>query len=831
MGELAANHRSGRRSWTMPKSRIGRIGFWLTAAVLLALGLRLLLGHTGAGGFFVVAAAVLFCLLLPFLLIVLLRQMRQRLLWRVRNRLIVTYALMGLAPLVLFGTLAAIAGYIIAGQYSINSALSALDEAADELKGETANVASVLAYPANKQTDGPLQFESGNPREAQASLAKLKDGVWRTVPLVSGRGTAPLSPFAGQPKTAYLKPGFQGVVVFNGKLYLCRYGFLQENKTIVEVLGALELNHATLNSMATSLGRILVYSGFGLGTGSVNSAEKEAQTAEEEADQAQAAREAQRDAQQELREAQRDGQQQLQEAQRDGQAALRDGQRGLAEAQREMRRALQSTDVSPAERRSAEEDLDGAQRKLQQAETDAQTEMQTAVGNLAHAGPPPETVARPTTESLPPPKSRVAAKHPRRSIAPNPSTPSQSAPSAAKTAGEEFTAISGGVLPAAAHLFDPRVYFTAPLPVVTWQDGHTRSAMLVVISRPSSLYTRLFSTSVDMGSLLRNLLVAMAILFGVLEVIALWMATRLSRTITRSVAELYRGTTEIDKGNLSYRVHPDRQDQLGALANSFNAMAGSIEDLLVQQREKERLISELAIAQEVQSNLFPRSPATTPGLQLHAACLPARTVSGDYFDFIFEHGHETCIALGDISGKGISAALLMASLHSAVRAFRLGDNAATPSPARLLELLNQHLYSSTQSNKYATLFLAFYNHQKRRFIYSNGGHLTPFILSRAGTVRRLDVGGAVVGLLDGMSYEEATVELQPGDLLVAYTDGLTEPENDANEFGEDRLLEHLLLNRDQALPLVVDGTFQMLKQWIGDHEQPDDMTILLARQL
>ena len=238
----------------------------------------------------------------------------------------------------------------------------------------------------------------------------------------------------------------------------------------------------------------------------------------------------------------------------------------------------------------------------------------------------------------------------------------------------------------------------------------------------------------------------------------------------------------------------------------------------------------MAIAQEVQENLFPHSPVSRPGLDLHAVCLPARAVSGDYFDFIFEQGRSICITLGDISGKGISAALLMASLHSAVRAFSIGDESPRPSPAHLLSLLNQHLYSSTQANKYATLFVAFYDPESRRLTYANGGHLPPFLLSDDGGVQRLDAGGGVVGLLAGLQYEEATVQLRSGDLLAIFSDGLTEPEQDGMEFGEERLLELIQGKRTDPLPEIVQSTFKALQDWIGAQEQPDDMTLLLARQ-
>jgi sigma-B regulation protein RsbU (phosphoserine phosphatase) len=215
------------------------------------------------------------------------------------------------------------------------------------------------------------------------------------------------------------------------------------------------------------------------------------------------------------------------------------------------------------------------------------------------------------------------------------------------------------------------------------------------------------------------------------------------------------------------------------------------------------------------------------------------------------------IALGDISGKGISAALLMATLHSAVRAYRFASEELVysesqmagltagrggggggvecdelfQSPGRILSLLNRHLYRSTQPEKYATLFLAHYDSASSMLTYSNAGHLAPLLLSQDGNVQRLDRGGTVVGLFDGMHYEEGRLRMQPGDILVAYSDGVTEPENDFGEFGEERLMEVVRRYQDQPLHVISSQVMHALDAWIGAEEQPDDITLVLARQL
>jgi sigma-B regulation protein RsbU (phosphoserine phosphatase) len=430
----------------------------------------------------------------------------------------------------------------------------------------------------------------------------------------------------------------------------------------------------------------------------------------------------------------------------------------------------------------------------------------------------------------------------------------------------------GGTDPIRVNICDLRVYFLSTLDTTDWDSGQASAvpAAIEVHSRPSLLYRQLFGSSLHgiMTNYYRYGLIVLCIVFALIELLALRMARRLSGTITMSVEELYAATQRVDRGDFVHRIAAlsGQKDQLGELARSFNVMTGSLERLLIERQEKERLQSELSIAQEVQANLFPHHTRDLPSLELHGICRPARSVSGDYYDFlVFHHpnqpdgkpGRESGvgIALGDISGKGISAALLMATLHSAVRAYRLagedlvysdssvagltvsreslaGDSGKLfESPGRILSMLNRHLYRSTQPEKYATLFLAHYDADTAQLTYSNAGHLPPLVLGRDGKIRRLDCGGTVVGLMDGMRYEEDRFQMKRGDILVAYSDGITEPENDFGEFGEARLMEVVARYRDQPLNVISAQVMLALDAWIGAEEQPDDITLVLARQL
>jgi len=415
-----------------------------------------------------------------------------------------------------------------------------------------------------------------------------------------------------------------------------------------------------------------------------------------------------------------------------------------------------------------------------------------------------------------------------------------------------FTA---GVLPPSSGGFDREIQFGTPLRVVDWKTGDTERAGALVRVRtlPSVLYGHLFASLGDFAAGVGYILLGVGIFFLIIELVALFTGTRMTRTVTQAVAQLHDATKHVDRGDFSHRIPVRSRDQLSELALSFNSMTESIEKLILEQKEKQRLENELAIAQEVQAQLFPRQGAELESLEVHGFCRPARTVSGDYYDFLNASSHKLILAVGDISGKGISAALLMATIHSAVRAYSMESvpqlrepiavgavagsgrlMASWPegvevSPGALLSLLNHQLFESTPPEKYATLFLAIYDGRSRQLTYSNGGHLPPLLISEDGSLRRLECGGTVVGLFDNMSYEEDSVVMKPGEILVAYSDGVTEPENDFGEFGESRLIDLVRENRHLPLAQISQAVTAAVDTWIGDNEQPDDVTLVLGR--
>jgi len=395
-------------------------------------------------------------------------------------------------------------------------------------------------------------------------------------------------------------------------------------------------------------------------------------------------------------------------------------------------------------------------------------------------------------------------------------------------AGQEVLSRNRRLAPP-AHWFDMRVNGAATFEAQR-TDGPRSSTAPVLASfslRPMMVNRQIFPSVGELGPLLMNLLVLVAVVFLILEIAAFATGVVLSRTIIRAVGDLYEATLRVRRSDLSYRVRVHRKDQLGSLGESFNEMTSSISDLLAEQRQRQRLEHEITIAREVQEQLFPRSLPSLPGLQLAAICKPARTVSGDYYDFIRLGPNRIAIALADISGKGIFAALLMASVQAALRSMTSMDGDC--GTALLVTRLNNHLFKNTSDDRYATFFYAIYDAASGILTYTNAGHLPPFFLSD-GRVQRLDEGGTVVGLFEDSPYRQGTLKVTPGSTLVAFSDGLTEPENVyGEEFGMERLRDEITRQPGVAPHRLAENLIAATEQWAGTPEQADDITIIVAR--
>ena len=703
-----------------PRSKLGRTTLWFG---YLAVGLEVLklITRSPAGTLlsgwatFLSYVFVIFALLLGF------RALRKHLMWRLRNRLIVTYVFIGVIPVILLVMMALLAGYLFAGQFATYVAMSDLQSELHHLEATNKSLLTQfrsLARAGNLNPQLAAEIASASDENFRHRSVTVWDDDKSFVLAEPGRRSA-ATPIKPSPAVG---GDFAGFVIDNNQVQLRAVKQVNEGTHRLTVISNMPVTPELLRLAASELGSVTLFT----------------------------------------------------------------------------------------------PDLGG------HPQTDAAA---NSSGSSSKSG-----------------GNHVTTKFGGQTVTVSTSSPDR---------------VEAGTVPAPANSFDIHFPFATRFNAIDWRTGAQESGLLLVDTRPSLLYGTLFSSLGENAGIFIQALLGIGIFFGVIELIALIIGGRLTRSVTRSVAELYSATQYVNQGELQHRIQIRSRDQMAALEQSFNSMTQSLGNLIAEQKEKQRLEGELAIAHEVQTLLFPADLSGLRSLEVHGVCRPARTVSGDYYDFIPLREERIMLALGDISGKGISAALLMATVHAFVRAYSLepertlasvaigagvsessvlamhcrdnSDGDAELSPGLLMATLNYQLFRSTPPEKYATMFLGCYDARSRSLTYSNAGHLPPLVLGSDGNFTRLETSGTVVGLFDGMTYSESAVALEPGDIFVAYSDGITEPENEFGEFGEERLIELIQRHREQSLSRISDVVTGAVTDWIAGGEQPDDITLVLAR--
>ena len=248
--------------------------------------------------------------------------------------------------------------------------------------------------------------------------------------------------------------------------------------------------------------------------------------------------------------------------------------------------------------------------------------------------------------------------------------------------------------------------------------------------------------------------------------------------------------------------------------------------LFQESLEKERLEREVSLAREIQMNLLPATMPAIPGYQIAGINLPSRTVGGDYYDVIPLENQKLAVAIGDVTGKGVPAAMLMANLQAALHLLIRED---IPLP-HILEKLNTLFYANTPSDKFVTLFVGILSLPDRAFTYVNAGHNYPILVEADGTIRELVTGGLLVGAFPGATYRSETITLQPGSLLFCYTDGITELSNSTGEeFGEENLYQFVKTHRNEPVPELIARLQEHLLRFSGTDVFDDDVTLLALK--
>jgi sigma-B regulation protein RsbU (phosphoserine phosphatase) len=249
-----------------------------------------------------------------------------------------------------------------------------------------------------------------------------------------------------------------------------------------------------------------------------------------------------------------------------------------------------------------------------------------------------------------------------------------------------------------------------------------------------------------------------------------------------------------------------------------------------RQTAQERLERDVEIAEEVQTRLFPRRDPEIPGLDCHGTCRPARGVAGDYYDFLTLGSGLTGIAVGDVAGKGLPAALLMASLQGSLRSLAPLSKDGPAGATRLVGELNSQLHALTESNRFATFFWATYDERERALTWVNAGHNAPMLLRGSGDIERLPASGPPLGALPRAAYRPATTVLAAGDLLVVFTDGVIEAVDAAGqEFGDARLERLLRDHGSETVGELCDRIVAAVRAFEDGAPQNDDITLVVAR--
>ncbi len=271
----------------------------------------------------------------------------------------------------------------------------------------------------------------------------------------------------------------------------------------------------------------------------------------------------------------------------------------------------------------------------------------------------------------------------------------------------------------------------------------------------------------------RGLVIALAVLAGlllVIEAFAVFLGVRIVGGITSAVKTLHLGTTRLARGDLDTRIEVPNEDEFGDLADSFNEMTEAVKRGRDEAIAREQLERELRTAREIQEALLPHRMPEMPGFEISGTSVPSLQVGGDYFDFLDLGQERLGIAIGDVSGKGIPAALLMANLQACLQ----GQVIHPSGVAEIVARINDLLVRSTDASRFASFFYGVLDRGTGTFTFTNAGHNPPVLLRASGGAHRLEAGGLLLGLLPGQVYAQETVSLGPGDVIVLYTDGITE---------------------------------------------------------
>jgi serine phosphatase RsbU (regulator of sigma subunit) len=361
----------------------------------------------------------------------------------------------------------------------------------------------------------------------------------------------------------------------------------------------------------------------------------------------------------------------------------------------------------------------------------------------------------------------------------------------------------------------------------------TRKILLLIEVSIANILKELTSQKNPFSLAVMIALLTLAVMLFIFEAFMLFFGVRITTGFTSAVRELYRGTKRIAKGDLDTNIEIPNEDELGDLAASFNAMAKAVKKGREEAILRAHLESELETARKIQEKLLPHEMPQLSGFEIAGTSIPSKQVGGDYFDFLDLGKGRLGIAIADVSGKGIPAALLMANLQASLHAQTLEIDQV----AEVATRINNLLVKSTDANMFVTFFYGLLDRSQSTFISTNAGHNPPILLRQDQTMERLEMGGLVLGFLSDQKYEQQTTTLHPGDILVLYTDGITEarsPEEESSVedklFGEERLVQVVKESASLSAREIQSAILQAVSDHTKNTPQEDDITLVVIKR-
>lgn len=359
-----------------------------------------------------------------------------------------------------------------------------------------------------------------------------------------------------------------------------------------------------------------------------------------------------------------------------------------------------------------------------------------------------------------------------------------------------------------------------------------QTILLTIQTSISTILRELFSEKNPLSLVVMIALLSLALLMFFLETFVLIFGVRITTGITSAVKTLHRGTRRIAEGDLDTKIVIPSEDELGDLATSFNVMAGAVKKGREEAIAREHLERELETARQIQEKLLPHEMPQLPGFEIAGTSLPSQQVGGDYFDFLDMGTGQLGIAIADVSGKGIPAALLMANLQASLHAQVIKKGSVADVASRM----NSLLVKSTDTHMFATFFYGILDQVKSTFTSTNAGHNPPLLFRVDGKIKRLEAGGLVLGFLPDQKYNQQTVKIKQGEVVVLFTDGITEAAGASsgkiseNLFGEERLIEVVRASLTKSAVEIQAAILQAISDHTANAPQYDDITLVVIKR-